>query len=66
MAEGLPKIFDDIDEHIIDKNIDALKVLRKKHPTYRDDQLLLWMLCKREMSEHDATPENVPYAGERR
>ena len=62
--KNMPKIFDGISEDTVNSIMVRLMGMRVKHPGLRDDQLLLYMLCKAEELHPDATPENVPYAGD--
>lgn len=40
------KLFKNIDEHTYTSVYKGLVKLRKDNPAYRDDQLLMYMLCK--------------------
>ncbi len=59
-----PKLLEDIDWSVYNRVMAELLALRLKHPYYRDDQLLVFMLCQEREVSPDATNENVPYAGE--
>lgn len=47
----VPKLFRNVKEELWNKLHEELTLLRHTHPAYRDDQLLMFMLCQRESVE---------------
>lgn len=39
------KLFESISDENYKKQFERLQEMRAKHPGYRDDQLLMWLLC---------------------
>lgn len=51
---------DNVKEELYDKLYKELEKLRVQHPSYRDDQLLMFMLCQRESwRELEAAAKNA-------
>ncbi len=45
LTKDRSRLFDDVDENIYDEAYKRLLVMRKANPAYRDDQLLMRLLC---------------------
>ena len=45
MAKDQSKLFENVSEDVYQKTFRILEVMRSAHPGYRDDQLLMKLLC---------------------
>ncbi len=39
------KLFKDVPDEVYEAHFESLRAMRRKHPEYRDDQLLMRLLC---------------------